>query len=298
MPKTTKARRVTLPASVIMRPTGDDIAAFGSPNYAIDETTGNAFFYAPMPENFAATLGVNPLNPENVNETLRVFIDNSGDDYGAPDIVLYDATAPEPETIEPSEPEPVASAAAAPPAPSTVNDRAIARALAARAVAAFYSGASLPFKSAHDLKRKSAINFALRRDATRRSAALLAAILTYCDVQPGTLTFVRGSGRVPRRLLGYTDRPDETSPAGPESGGLSNCIPDRIEYVSGPLAGDGCENAVFRIVYSGARANLLAHNDKQPDGEHLFSAPLALLDLLAKAPPTGDSTGDSTGDNA
>jgi hypothetical protein len=138
----------------------------------------------------------------------------------------------------------------------------------------------MPFKSAHDLKRKAPINFALQRDPSARSAALLAAILTYCDVQ-ADLTFVRGSGRVPGKLIGLSgDDAERTFPAGPESGGLSNLLGSRVEYVSGPLAGPGCENAVFRINYEPARDNLRAFNDKQADGEHLFSAPLALLDML------------------
>lgn len=291
MPSNTpkRQRRVTVAASAILRPDANDIAAYGSPNYAIDDATGNAFFYAPMPADFAAALGIVPSDP---NETLRVIIDNSFDDYGAPDIVLYDATAPE--TIEPAEPVAVSSGATL-AEPVSLNDRALARALAAKAVAAFYSGASLPFKSAHDLRRKAAINFALRRDATQRSAALLAAILTYCDVQPGTLHFMRGSGRVPGRLLGYTGPDGERMhSAGPESGGLSNCMPDRIDYVSGALAGPGCENAIFRINYAGALANLRAHNDKQSDGEHLFSAPIALLELLHATPAPVTPTADGS----
>lgn len=170
--------------------------------------------------------------------------------------------------------------------PNVSNDRAVARAVAARAIAAFYSGRSLPFKAASDLKRKAPINFGLNRDASARSAALLAAILTYCDVQPGSLAFVRGSGRVPGKLLGYTGADGERLyAAGPESGGLSNCIPDRIAYVSGALSGAGCEAATFRINYASAKANLLAFNEKQANGEHLFSAALGLLDLLHNAAP-------------
>lgn len=185
-------------------------------------------------------------------------------------------TAPETTTaIEPVSP------AVAIATPSGISERSDARRAAAKAVATFYAGVSLPFKSAYDLKRKAAINFALTRDPSARSAALIAAILTYCDVQPGTLEFVRGSGRVPGRLLGLTGNDAEhLFPAGPESGGLSNCIPDRIAYLSGPLHGAGCETATFRINYDAARNNLLAFNTKQADGEHLFSGPIALLDLL------------------
>lgn len=166
--------------------------------------------------------------------------------------------------------------------PADLGERDQARLAAAKAVAAFYNGASLPFKFAGDLKRKAPINFTLTRDPSARTAALLAAILTYCDVQPDG-SFVRGSGRVPGKLLGLTGADEKRLfSAGPESGALSNCIPDRIVYVSGNTSGAGCENAIFRIVPEAARANMLAHNAKQASGEHLFSAPIGLLDLLTK----------------
>lgn len=159
-----------------------------------------------------------------------------------------------------------------------LNAREQARAAAAKAVAAFYAGTSLPFKSASDLKRKAPVNFALTREPSARTASLLAAILTYCDVAADG-TFQRGSGRVPGKLLGLTGpAAQQTFSAGPESGCLSNCIPDRIAYVSGATSGAGCELATYRLVYDAVRANMLAHNTKQADGSHLFSAPLALLD--------------------
>lgn len=293
--KTTKAktRRVTLPASVIMRPSADDIAEHGMPYYTASDHSDGGVTFTPLPDRdvLLALCGPAPAEP---NATLRAIIAGDGDET---DIVLFDATAPDNDISDApftgllagsigAPAEPIIAETAEPALPGT--DTAIARMLAAKAVAAFYAGASLPFKSAHDLKRKAPINFALNRAPSARSAALLAAILTYCDVQPGTLQFVRGSGAVPRKLLGLTERPDDTMPAGPESGGLSNCIPDRIEYVSGATAGAGCENAVLRINHAGALANLRAFNEKQADGEHLFSGAIALLELLAQpvAPPT------------
>src|SRR5882762_9697353 len=65
-----------------------------------------------------------------------------------------------------------------------LSERAVARTAAAAAVAAFYNGASLPFKAAVDLKLKSPINFNLGKNQSARSAALIAAIITYCDIQP------------------------------------------------------------------------------------------------------------------
>ena len=165
---------------------------------------------------------------------------------------------------------------------TTNNDRAIARALAAKAIAAYYGGKSLPFKAASELRYKAEINFALQRNPTARSAALIATILTYCDIEPGFLRFVRGSGRVPGKLLGYTGNEAERIHAcGAESGGLSNMLGQQAEYVSGPLAGPGCENAIFRLNYTAALANLRAFNQKQSDGEHLFSAAIVLLEMLA-----------------
>lgn len=179
--------------------------------------------------------------------------------------------------VKPAKPA-VATKPAAKLNAADLTSREQARAAAAKAVAAFYAGRSLPFKSASDLRRKAPINFALTRDPSARTAALLAAILTYCNVQSDG-TFVRGSGRVPGKLLGLTGAAaNETFSAGPESGCLSNCIPDRISYISGTNSGAGCENAIFRINYDAARSNMLAHNAKQSDGSHLFSGPLALLD--------------------
>lgn len=290
MPKQTKSRRVTItpPVSLIIRPDETETATYGTPAYVLDEHHGAIFHHNTRATDYAL-LGIAPADP---NPVLRIVL--ASDTYDEPETMLYDATDPAPSTGTPTEPDIAASGETI---ETPLGDRAVARMLAAKAVAAFYSGISLPFKSAHDLKRKAPINFALRREPSARSAALLAAILTYCNVQPGTLEFVRGSGAVPRKLLGYTDRPDETSPAGPESGGLSNCIPDRIEFVSGAISGAGCENATFRINAPGALANLRAFNEKQSDGEHLFSGAIALLELLAQ-PVTPTEPAISTSDAA
>lgn len=162
-----------------------------------------------------------------------------------------------------------------------LNERATARLAAAKAVAAFYAGKSLPFKASVDLRRKSPINHALTRDPSARTAGLIAAILTYCDVQPDG-SFVRGSGRVPGSLLGYTgDDAKRMHSAGAESGCLSNCMPDRIAYVSGATSGAGCENAVFMLNFAACEANLRAHNDLI-DGQRVFAAPLRLLAAIQR----------------
>lgn len=312
--RNSRKRNVTISVapSVVIKPTPSDIEAFGQRAY-IDAGTHNGQI-CHMPISFDPSLLADPslLGPNGqlplFNKTLAAHIHIASDSDSDNDpvrgdllfssepllLIVETSTEPEPERVETPTPaaQPIITSAQPPIASeplaslSTVaNDRALARAAAATAVAAFYAGKSLPFKSAHDLKRKSPINFALNRDPSARSAALLAAILTYCDVQPGTLTFVRGSGAVPGRLLGHIGPDaDRTYPAGPESGGLSNCIPDRIAFVAGALAGAGCENAVFRINYEAARNNLRAFNTKQSDGEHLFSSALALLDLLHNTP--------------
>jgi hypothetical protein len=171
-----------------------------------------------------------------------------------------------------AEPEPVA----------TGSDRADAKAAAALAVAAYYPGASLPFKAASELRHKAPLNFANRKAPSRRSAALIATILAYCDIEPGTLRFVRGSGRVPGSLLGYTgEAAKRLFACGPESGGFGNMLGCQAEYISGPLGGNGAETAVLALNYKAALANLRDFNEKQSDGEHLFSAAIALLDMLA-----------------
>lgn len=299
MPKIAKARRVILTpaASNIIRPTAELLADCGLPPFSvIKPDAADIDHYGTVAEMPASdTLGNLVADINGAFAALPADIEpepaNSEND-DAPFTGLLASDPPAPVPLAASEPAPV-SAGASIAEPASLNDKALARAAAARAVAAFYSGRSLPFKSAADLKRKSPINFALNRAPTERSAALIAAILTYCNVQPGTLEFVRGSGAVPGRLLGFTGPDAERIfNAGPESGGLSNCLPDRIAYINGPLAGAGAENAVFRLNYAACRANLLSHNVKQASGEHLFSAALGLLDIL-NAPPAVTPAADS-----
>lgn len=170
-------------------------------------------------------------------------------------------------------------------ATSTVPDlteRLLAKRAAALAVREFYPGPSLPFKAAADLRYRAAINFARFTpgsiSGTERTAAALAAILCYCNVAPDG-TFVRGSGAVPRVMLGLpADPAHPTLAAGIESGVLSRLIgTGAISYVSGAIHGIGAENAVYRVNLGKARANMQAHNTKRGDGEHAFSRPLALL---------------------
>jgi hypothetical protein len=184
-----------------------------------------------------------------------------------------------------------------------LSEKHLARLAAKAAVSAFYSGTSLPFKAACDLKYRAAVH---PRGAaqTARTAGLIAAIITYCDIQPD-YTFKRGSGAVPGRLLGYTGADAERIfNAGPESGALGRLIGDaRITHVSGTLHGNGAENAVYKIDPVKCRANLTTFNNKLDNGSRVFSAPLRLLRVLEKAnaehvpftPETPDITASDIG---
>lgn len=171
------------------------------------------------------------------------------------------------------------------PAVSGLSERRLAKLAAAKAVSEFYPGPSLPFKAAVDLRYRAPINFARFApgsiNGTERTASALAAILAYCDVQPNG-TFVRGSGAVPRTMLGLPHDPaNPTLAAGIESGVLSRLIgTGAVSYVSGETSGTGCELATYRINVAKARANMLWHNSKQANGEHRYSRVLALLDAV------------------
>lgn len=190
-----------------------------------------------------------------------------------------------------------------------LSERAVARAAAAAAVAAFYNGASLPFKARDDLKRLSPINFNLAKNPSARSAALLATIITYCDVAADG-TFVRGSGCVPGKLIGRTGKQANAQTfAGSESGGISNMLSSgntlrQITYISGELGGPGCENAIFRVNFTEARNNMLAFNNTRDTGGKIFSAPLRLLRVIETretkpvkpVKPVTDQPGDNVSD--
>lgn len=252
-------------------PLADMLASLAAP---VNPTTGFTIEPAPEPELHTGILAPSSTF-DGATSDGRVIIDTTSDQA--------QTSAPTPTTTDSSE-----------------TDKQLAKRAAATAVSRFYGGPgkSLPFKSAYELPRKAPINFHLQRSPSARTAGLIAAILTYCDVQPGTLQFVRGSGAVPGRLLGLTGTDaDRTLPAGPESGCLSNCLGNQITYVAGSTAGAGAENAVFALNVQACRANLQAHNAKQADGEHIFSAPLALLDMLAQPVASTAAESDTTTTN-
>lgn len=162
------------------------------------------------------------------------------------------------------------------------NERADSRAAAKRAVAEFYAGTSLPFKAAADLPYKADLNPALQRAPTERTAALIAAIISYCDVARDG-SFKRGSGRVPGKLLGRTGADGERLfSAGPESGCTSNMLGAQIVHVSGALGGKQAAETVLRLTDK-AIANLLAFNVAGAGGKRRFA------DVLKHARETLDA---------
>lgn len=176
-----------------------------------------------------------------------------------------------------------------------ISEKHLARLAARAAIDAFYNGASLPFKAAIDLRFRSQIQFnrGANNDQTARAAAGVAAIITYCDVHPDG-TFVRGSGRVPGRLIGRTGADaNKTFAVGPESGLLSQLVSGpRASHVSGPLIGRGAESAVFKLNFDACRSALLMHNNERTDGSktRIFTAPLRLLRALEKRGEIPDAT--------
>jgi hypothetical protein len=177
------------------------------------------------------------------------------------------------------------------------TERQAARRAARIAVAAYYpGGASFPYKAAVDLRFRAAVNNNRSgTEQTLRVAAGIAAIITYCEISPDG-TFIRGSGRVPGKLLGYTGKKaNDTFRAGPESGLLSqlysgNASQRRIEYITGSLHGVGAELTTFKLNFDQCRKAMLAFNNKTPDGGRLFSAPLRLLRAIEKRAETPADT--------
>lgn len=170
---------------------------------------------------------------------------------------------------------------AEPAAPSKADNRRLARSVAASAVAAFYHGKSLPFKSSADLFKP--LNFDNAKSATERQAALLLALYTYgADNIAADGTFIRGNFRVPASLVFDAETmrklglaADETISAQPESGCLGNMLNRCVYYVSGPTSGREQRNTVLRIDHAKARAEIQAHF--RDSGASIVDAHLAAL---------------------
>ncbi len=151
------------------------------------------------------------------------------------------------------------------------------------AVAPFYQDKSLPLKARGRLAGLSEVSLVSGDENTPRTAAGIAVILTYCDIQPDG-TFIRGSGRIPG--------PDNATYAvGPESGVLSQLLSPglhRCSYVSGPLQGPGAENAVYKLDFDACRACLRKHN-----GDGRFNATLDRLGAICTETDEGEPKGDA-----
>jgi hypothetical protein len=181
-------------------------------------------------------------------------------------------------------PAPVATAKpkapkAAKPAPAEakpVSTYADERQAAAIAVAEFYSGASLPFKSAS--ARLSDLNPANTKKPSARTAALIAAMLAYAgdNIKPDG-TFTRGGFRVPARLINPAAKPGDTLAAMPESGCIGNILGRVCFHVSGPIGGKQARDGIFRLDFDAATTEL------QQIGDKLAKPALAIIKRLRAA---------------
>ncbi len=155
--------------------------------------------------------------------------------------------------------------------------RRLARDVAAKAVSAFYTGASKPFKAASD--RFADLNPANAKAATPRQAALALALITYgAGNMRSDGTFKRGGFIVPARLLNPNAKPGDTVRAQPESGCLGNMLKRSVDYRSGPRSGRDQIEAIFQLRVPVALAEIqAAFGDKQA------AAAKRLLASFAKA---------------
>lgn len=172
------------------------------------------------------------------------------------------ATAKPAKPAKPVPAKPTAEARAK--AQADANDsRRLARDVAARAVAEFYSGASKPFKAASD--RFSDLNANNAKAPSPRQAGLMLALITYGR---GNIKanghFVRGGFIVPAKLINPNAKPDETVRAQPESGCLGNMLGRTVKHVSGPVTGKAQSEAVFSLDAKRALAEIQAAFGDKP----------------------------------
>jgi hypothetical protein len=137
------------------------------------------------------------------------------------------------------------------------DGRRLERGAAAAAVAAFYRGASLPFKAASD--RFADYNPSNAKAATPRQAGLLLCLITY---GAGNMrrdgSFVRGGFRIPARLINPNAPADMLVSAQPESGCLGNLAGRACDYVSGPRSGPEQRAALYKLRVPAALAEIQA----------------------------------------
>jgi len=145
---------------------------------------------------------------------------------------------------------------------SAIDSRREARKLAADAVAAYYDGASLPFKAAADRFADLRTDKAPKR-ATQRQAALLASMLLAGDNVKRDGTFKRGGFTLDGKAVQ------------PETGALSDMLGRVVTYVSGPTSGAGQSDAVLKIDLKRAQAEI-----RELIGGKLAAAALARIEAL------------------
>lgn len=182
-----------------------------------------------------------------------------------------------PEAAAPAKPAKPAKPRAAKPAPvaakpvpvpaAPASDVAAERKAARDAISTYYSGRSLPFKSASDTFATLRTDKAAKAPTTRQ-AALLAAMLIAGDN-------VNKRGEFKRGGFTYDGRNVQ-----PETGCLSDMLGRAVYYVSGPLSGKQARDAIFRIDLARARAEISAQL-----GDSLAKLAIAKLDQLAPAKP-------------
>lgn len=141
-----------------------------------------------------------------------------------------------------------------------------ARKLAGEAVAAYYSGASLPFKAAADRFADLRLDKPAKQPS-QRQAALLASMLLAGDNVKRSGEFTRGAFVLDGRNVQ------------PETGCLSDMLGRVVHYVSGPTSGNGQRDAIFRIDLKRARDEITALV-----GGKLAAAALAKLAQLGVKP--------------
>lgn len=160
-------------------------------------------------------------------------------------------------------------------APSdTLETSRLARSVAATAVAAYYSGSSLPFKAASD--KFAPLNHHNVKKPSPRTAALLAVMLaadTAGNIKRNG-SFTRGGFVLPARLFNPKAAESDTVRCQPESGCLGNQLGRTVHFVSGATDGKAQADSVLRIDFKAARAEL-----QQLSGA-LQRAALARIDAL------------------
>jgi hypothetical protein len=174
---------------------------------------------------------------------------------------------PAAEPAKPAEPAPAQSVTVAKP---TTSDREAARAeardtfhaaraAAARAVAEFYTGRSMPFKAA--TAKLTPLNPASRVcGASPRSAALLLALATYgSEAFNAAGEFQRGGFNVPARLVNPSAPDGATFRAKPEAGCLGDQRGRTVDYADD--AGDNPDALIKLHVASAMRDITSAFGD-------------------------------------